>query len=78
MSNNARAKLLVPVIFSVLLSACATRLTPSAPGPVDPAGNGRGALPASYVDPPYRALDRVNVTGAEPLVGNSARTRAAR
>jgi hypothetical protein len=53
--------------FSVF--GCAQKLSPSSQGPVDPAGGKPGAQPATFVKPPYRALDTVNVTGQSPLRG---------
>ncbi len=54
-------------IFSGTVMGCANRLSPAHPGPVDPAGGGSGALPTTFVNPPYRAQDVVNVTGQTPL-----------
>lgn len=48
------------------LVSCAHRLDSGAMG-VDPAGGQSGGLPVKFVNPPYRAQDKISVTGQAPL-----------
>lgn len=70
MCRTMKTPKLLPFIISALclpVFGCAQKLTPSSYGPVDPAGGKPGAQEATFVKPPYRALDTVNVTGQSPL-----------
>jgi len=63
-----RTKNFLPALLVVLFAAgCSQKLKPIGNGPVDPAGGQAGALPPIFVKPPYRALDKVNITGQSPL-----------